>query len=466
MNDLQNLNNEEGSAMSENSPHDTQDKIRKLLASLDRNTLIDVLVDLADTDEETANYLEVRFGTRGEDEDIAILTKKIKQELRSAASRNRRGDWGHMHIETGDIYREIDEREKQGRIKLAFSELEVLFRELQDYYEYQEECEIDDECDYCIGRMAEIAESATDPSDKEFIFGHCLELCGSEGSRDYGSDSDKKLLKIAIGFLDQSNRSKFEAVISNIAVGWQKDKYKLIHYEAIQLLDGESAATTYIYNNLDCYALREIAYNYAISKKNYEEAERLCLIQEIDNAPNRRSSQWLHKLYEVYELAQNTNKQIDTARAILLNGDFKYYEKLKKLLTSQNRWDFEYVTLRNECAEKLSYSTYMQVLNAEGEYALLLEQLHKYPGHVFTYGQATSASYPDETKAIFISCIDKGAKSAVNRKGYEAVCYSIASYANSGYIDAAKELIAEYKVGYKHRPAFVDELSKIGRKLD
>lgn len=448
--------------MGQNSPHD----IRKLLASLDRNALIDALVDLADSDDETANFLEVRFGTRQEDKDIAILTAKIEQELKRAASRNRRGDWGHMQLETGDIFREIDEREKQGKIRLAFSELEVLFRELQNYYEYQEECEIDDECDYCIRRMAEIAESATDPSDREFIFERCIGLCGSEGSRDYGSDSDEKLLKIAIGFLDQNNRSKFEGVIANIAVGWQKDRYKMIQYEAIQLLDGESAAITYIYNNLDSHALREIAYNNAVSQQNYDEAERLCLAQEFDYATNRRASQWLHKLYEVYELAQNTNKQIETARTILLNGDFNYYERLKKLLTSQNRWGSEYVNLRNECAEKLSYSTYMQVLNAEGEDALLLEQLRKYPGHIFTYGQATSASYPDETKAIFISCIDKEAKNATNRRGYESVCHSIARYAQSGYTSAAKELIAEYKLNYRNRPAFIDELTKTGRRLD
>ena len=55
--------------------------IRKLLEQLDRNTLINVLVDLAIDDDETANYLEVCFGARGEDEDIAALTAKIEKEL-------------------------------------------------------------------------------------------------------------------------------------------------------------------------------------------------------------------------------------------------------------------------------------------------------------------------------------------------------------------------------------------------
>jgi len=452
--------------MVQNSPGATHETIRKLLESLDRNELIDVLVDLAASDHETANYLEVRFGERAEDEDITILSAKIEEELNRAASSRHRGSWGHMQIDFGDIMREIEEREKQGRIRLAFTELEVLFRKLQDYYEYQEECEIDDECDYCIRRMADIAKSVVDPNDKEFVFERCIGMCGSEAAKNYGADCDVNLLKIAMDFLDRDNRHKFEDALAGLEIGWLSDKYKMLHYEAILHLDGKEAAKTYIYSNLDCAPLREIAYNNAIDRHDYDEAERLCLAEpESDNAPYRRASPWLHKLYEVYELSRNTDRQIDTARSILLRGDFKYYEKLKELLIGQNKWDSEYAALRNECADKLPYATYMQVLNAEGEHALLLEQLQKYPEYVFTYGQTTSAGFPDETNAIFKHCIDKDAKNAANRKGYEAVCRRMERYANSGYADAAKELIAEYKIRYKNRPAFVDELSKAGHRL-
>jgi hypothetical protein len=314
-------------------------------------------------------------------------------------------------------------------------------------------------------QMAEIAESATDPNDRKFIFEHCIELCGLAGTIDYGADSDEKLLKIAMSFLEQNNRHRFESTLANLEKVRFADKYKMIHYEAIQRLDGENAAIAYIYNNLDSSPLREIAYNKAISQSNYEEAEWLCLAPGLDNAPNRHAAQWLNKLYEVYELSQNTEKQIETARKLLLSGDLNYYKKLKGLLADQNRWDSEYVALRKECAEKLYYSTYMQVLDTEGEHALLLEQLLKHPECVFTYGQTTSLSYPEETSAIFKSCIDKEAKSVTNRKGYETVCHRLARYANSGYSAAAKQLIAEYKTSYRHRPAFVDELTKMERKL-
>ena len=127
---------------------------------------------------------------------------------------------------------------------------------------------------------------------------------------------------------------------------------------------------------MDCALLREIAYNNAISQYNYDEAERLCLTEPKHcGAPYWHVSLWLHRLYEVYKLSRNTGKQIDTARDILLSGDFNYYAKLKELMTSHSKWSSEYITLRNECADKLPYAAYMQVLNSESEYVLLLEQL-------------------------------------------------------------------------------------------
>lgn|GEM_PF-5925144 len=69
--------------MNQNSQHLTHNAIRKLLTPLERGALVDVLVDLAASDDKTANYLEVRFGTRGEDEDLAILAaKKLAAEYK------------------------------------------------------------------------------------------------------------------------------------------------------------------------------------------------------------------------------------------------------------------------------------------------------------------------------------------------------------------------------------------------
>lgn len=153
---------------------------------------------------------------------------------------------------------------QKGKIRLAFTELEILFRKLQDYYEYQEECEIDDECGYCIMKMADIADAATDPHDKEFIFERCIGMCGPNAAESYGADFDYRLLKIAISFINQGNRHGFEDVLKHHDKGWDSGKYMLVWLDAILRLDGESAANAYVYENLGYDELREIAYKDAV----------------------------------------------------------------------------------------------------------------------------------------------------------------------------------------------------------
>jgi len=441
-------------------------KIRELLEPLERSALIDALVDLATTSDETANYLEVRFGKRDEREDLDMLSSRIDNALEYAVSSKRLDSWGHMHIDTSDIFREIEEREKQGLIRLAFSELELLLMRLYDYYEYQEECELEDEIRLCVEHMVRIAASATNPGDKDFFFDRCIAICTSSTADDYGSDSGHELMKLAMDLITPSNRGRFDSAMVELEKGWGKEKYKLIRLESIRRHDGDDAANVYIYGNLVQNAFREIAYRNAISKKDFDEAARLCLLEQEPKAAYRGYiSPWLYNLLEVYELSMDTAKQIDTAKSILMKGDFKTYEKLKGLLISESKWEIEYTALLKECAEQMHFETYMQLLRTEGEKALLLEQIQKHPEMIFSYGNAIAASYPEEVKNTFIEQINKESNRANDRKGYQSVCRRLTIFAEAGYVEAAKVLIAEYKANYRNRPAFTDELSKLLKRI-
>ena len=441
-------------------------KIRELLEPLERSALIDTLVDLAATSDETANYLEVRFGKRGEREDLEMLSSRIDDVLDYAVSSKRLDSWRHMHIDTSDIFREIEEREKQGLFRLAFSELELLLTRLYDYYEHQEECELEDEVRFCVEHMVRIAASATDNRDKEFFFDRCIAICTSSKADDYGSDSGHELMRLAMDLITPDNRGRFDSAMVELEKGWGKEKYKLIRFESIRRHDGDDAANEYIYENIDQNAFREIAYRNAVSKKDFDEAVRLCLIERDSKTAYRGYiSPWLYKLMEVYDLSMDTDKQIDTAKIILIRGDFKIYEKLKGLLISEDRWGKEYTELLKECAEKMHFGTYMQLLSTESEMALLLEQIQEHPEMIFSYGNVIAASYPEEIKDTFIEQISKEAKAATDRKSYQSVCRLLTIFVEAGYAEAVKELIAEYKANYRNRPAFADELSKLLKRI-
>ena len=138
-----------------------------------------------------------------------------------------------------------------------------------------------------------------------------------------------------------------------------------------------------------------------------------------------------------------------------------YYDKLKSLLIEQGIWSAEYPALLRNCERILPSSKYMEILELEQEYALLLDQLKEHPEQIYRFGQLLSEKYPAVICTIFIGQIDREAEAAYGRDRYREVCAHISRFAESGYAAEAKSLTAAYKEKYRRKPAFVDELKKI-----
>jgi hypothetical protein len=432
-----------------------------LLTSADASELLDFLSDYAKHDSKFDNAVQVRFGAPDFDHEVDKITEMIDDALTGNGGDYRRGSWGHIYVDTSEICEEIRARAEQGHIRLAFTESEMLYRKLLELFEYQEECEINDEAGDCIDKMTEVAKMATAADDQEYIFEHCLELCELDIAQNYGENYETRFLKIALRFITPANRAKFEAELSKHDSGWYSDDFKIIRLDMIRRLDGKSAAEAYIAANLESTALREIAYNSAMTRSDYTEAERLC-VAAPDELRGYRISPWWYKLLEVYEQTGNLSKQAEVCERILLKGDMQYYDQLKSLLTSLGRWEAEYQTLLTKGEEQLSYINFMAILHKENEFNRLMAQVHLHEEMVFTYGKYLSDIFSDEVRELFISQISAQSAKAGNRKEYATLCRRIAVFANSGYPAQANALIDEYKLTYGHRPAFVDELTELG----
>ncbi|MDR1292667.1 MAG: hypothetical protein LBJ91_04650 [Clostridiales Family XIII bacterium] len=213
-----------------------------LLTSADVNELLDFLSEYAEYDSKFDNAVQVRFGTPDFENEIDKITGMIDSSLAKDGGDYRRGSWGHICIDTSEISTEICARAEQGNIRLAFTEAEVLYRKLLELFDYQEECEISDEADYCIDQMAKVAEKATSVDDKTYIFEHCLELCKFDTAKNYGENYEARFLKIALRFITPENSVKFEAELSKHECGWRSDDSKIIRLDMIRRLDGASVA--------------------------------------------------------------------------------------------------------------------------------------------------------------------------------------------------------------------------------
>jgi hypothetical protein len=103
----------------------------------------------------------------------------------------------------------------------------------------------------------------------------------------------------------------------------------------------------------------------------------------------------------------------------------------------------------------------MKVLAKENEYAILLEEANINTEQIYHYGKLLAGKYPTPVREIFVKQLNKDAESANSREAYGGVCSHILCFAEAGYYAEAVKMIAEFKIKFKRKPAFVDELIKI-----
>ena len=435
--------------------------MRDFFERLNREKLLDFLTEYAEHDAKFANAVNVRFCKPEFEDELNKIENEIDYALSDVSDYRKRDSWGNVSIYTGDITEEIQQRVSQGHIRLAFAETELLYRKLLEVFEYQGECEISYEAEYCLDMMSDIAGKVVLEDDKEYIFKHCLELSRLEDGKNYGADYEDKLLRIAAKFVTTENRAELEQALTSFDGERRAEEFKLIHLDLIRKFEGKSATDRFIADNLRFPKIREIAFDKAISCKDYAEAERLCIDALSIYTRHYGVSPWLYKLYSVYDAKGNADDMVETAKKILISGDMAYYEKLKSQLKKQGRWESQYELLLHEFAAKLRNANYMQILEKEQEHSLLLEQLKKHTYTVYQYGKILAPKYPTDICAIFTNQIKKEAEAAHKRDMYRDVCSHINIFSKVGYTAEAIELVMELKDDYRRKPAFVDELAKI-----
>ena len=96
---------------------------------------------------------------------------------------------------------------------------------------------------------------------------------------------------------------------------------------------------------------------------------------------------------------------------------------------------------------------------------MLLNEVRKQPSAVFQYGKALAEYAPDVVYDIYKAEIVGAAEDAADRHAYKRVCASIRELNAAGGTEKTMQLIDELSGTYKRRPAMLDELDTLRRKL-
>ena len=285
------------------------------------------------------------------------------------------------------------------------------------------------------------------------------------------------LLKSGICLCDEKSAKKLEKVLDTLLEISQEDYFPeytkkedlIVRYLLYRHLYGKKNMQKELYQNISINELRIIAIKDAMEEKNYDEAEKLCLEKaNAENTWHYRSGDpedWNNMLYDIYKIANNTEKQIAQAKKLLLMGNGKFWEVLKQIYKECGAWNENYESLLDELKDSKRTVCYRSVLISENENKRLLEDVMENPYDLFYYGKCLIKEYPEQVYELCYREISESCAQAKDRREYKKITKNIAQLIKWKGNDTAKSLIEELKQRYPRKPALLDELEKVEKKL-
>lgn len=290
-------------------------------------------------------------------------------------------------------------------------------------------------------------------------------------------DRQYELLKCGVCLCDEKSAGKLEKALDSILEAEDENllsDYKsredlIVRYLLHRHLYGKERTHEELYQSLYIKELRIIAVKDALEDKNYDEAEKLCSekAQEAGKWHYQKSDpeDWNNLLYDIYRESNNTDKQITQAKKLLLMGNERFWGILKQLYTDRGEWEDKYEFLLDELKNSNMKICYRSILVEENEKRRLLEDIKEDSSDLFSYGEYLVKDYPEQIYELCYNLILYNCTQAKDRREYRKVTSRIKQLIKWKGNEKAKILIEELKQQYKRKPALLDELSKVEKKL-
>lgn len=454
----------------------SEDKLEIALHKATREQLCDIIRKRSERDKTFYNEALMRLGTPDSKEAMSAAKERVRLAIRQNTSRGFIGERGCDAI-CDEIFDCLDATKSLYFVKYPEITFEIVLYLLISGVKLASTADsssgslssvIDEAMELLEDTCKEISESGNSKLQTHCYDKLCKEALNKafDGWEEWSYD----ILKISALLTTQKNHQKLNEVLKQLRSHNEQRTYPSsyvdiaeakVRLRMTETLNGKAAARAFINTHLDMDEIRMLAVQQDMETGVYQNAERLCI--ERICSPNKSyydNKEWMHLLFEIYEATGETQKQIDIADKLIFHGETQYYDKMKALYGSE--WKSVYPAIR---ARYKTSSVYMYVLNVEHEWLLLLNEVRKQPSAVFQYGKALAEYAPDVVYDIYEAEIVGAAADAADRHAYKRVCASIRELNVAGGTEKAMELIDELSETYKRRPAMLDELATLRRKL-
>ncbi|WP_050615580.1 hypothetical protein [Bacillus testis] len=313
-----------------------------------------------------------------------------------------------------------------------------------------------------------------DEAMKERVFTKLLKESSHERYEEW-SDWKMDLLRATIFLCDvPSRRQRLEDNLEEMLKqpidddwdsSFQKEQLLLLQHKLIELYDGESRSLAFLLEHLQYNSIRELAISYYANEGNDREVIRLCEEgQSLEGASLSFVWQWKKYALQAYERLGESHKLRETLLELLYRewDGYEYFVRLKKLYTMEEWPEILAGIVEHFETKNGSSSVYLKILKEEKLYEKMLNLCQKSPAFIEQLYPSLLDVHPEKVAALFIHYIEDEASNSSNRNQYRNVCKLIKRCKKACGDEVAQQVKESLAATYRTRPAFLDELSKIG----
>ncbi|MBC3796006.1 SWIM zinc finger family protein [Acetobacterium tundrae] len=454
-----------------------QPALKGVLDTLTKEQLTQIIIGMADKDETLKNTLMMRYSKGNPQQEL----QKCKRLMESIV-RKYQGRSGYIEYQEADEFAaEMEELLEAANDTedccLSMDIASMLLIEAVEAFQYA------DDSDGSIGQLVSagidtIGTIVTDYADLDIeLKGEMLEKLlklsdesGFDGWEDFRID----LLQIGIKFADvESLRNKLQQKIEATIGKLSDDPYKQYTVEALLRIELEiksrygtkAEVDEFIRQNLNYSSFREALIDKCIKEKDFQRVIELALEGEKKDQDHAGLVvRWKKIRYTAYKQLSHKKEQQQLAKELFLDGNFEYYQELKALNTGNET--ALYQSLKQELKALKNWrgrELYRTLIVDAKDLDAIMDFVRENPQSIETYAGMLKEKFKDEVIEIYQAYIKGAAGAARNRRDYQGVCRIIKQYNKIAGKKNQDTIIQELVAFYKKKPAFVDELSKVGR---
>ncbi|MCT2535397.1 hypothetical protein NC661_17930 [Aquibacillus koreensis] len=455
----------------------------KKIEKLTKQELVDLIMNIVDGDENVEKKVEYKLISPNDE------IKASKQLIRKYINENkRRGfiSWRNVHaaLEGAEMVLE------KGRNKLITGEEEVTVRLsiatlsiVIDMLQYADDSggEIGYMVNQCI-TLLEDASSLVLVSSDYRVQDTMFQLLVKEAMHkryDGWSDTRYQLLDVCtIYSVRAAARKKLEATLDKLLSdidaisSWSSDyDQEAIHKLQLKILErnGEfDRVEQFINDNLEYDEFRKMAIEKELENENFGAALQLCEEGEKnDEKYPGLVKQWKQYRLQVYEGLGDIEKQKELLFEFVYANDYEPYNKLKELFR-QDEWNTVvediFATFENADTGYLP-NVYVYIAKQENRTDKILQYCQYSPISILEYYRFLLDDHLKEAQVLFLDYVRGEAEEATDRKKYRNVCKKLETYKLAFGEAKFQDFVMELRDTYERKPAFLNELEKIERKV-